>query len=60
MCMEKEGVVIIVYVDNCCIFANEKYEADKIVRALDGEFDITDERETIDEYLGVKMGHNED
>eukprot|EP00957_Ditylum_brightwellii_P069617 5288005-Ditylum_brightwellii.AAC.1 len=32
----KEAVVIIVYVDGCCIFANEKHEADKVVKALDG------------------------
>eukprot|EP00957_Ditylum_brightwellii_P140935 10735519-Ditylum_brightwellii.AAC.1 len=51
----KEGVFIIVHVDNCCIFANEKHETDKVVKALDGEFDITDEGETIENYLGVRM-----
>eukprot|EP00957_Ditylum_brightwellii_P076634 5825332-Ditylum_brightwellii.AAC.1 len=56
----KEGVVIIICVDDCCIFANEKHEADKVVKALDGEFYMTDEGDTIEEYLGVKVDHNED
>eukprot|EP00957_Ditylum_brightwellii_P025727 1947081-Ditylum_brightwellii.AAC.2 len=60
MCMEKKGVDIIVYVDDCCIFANEKHKTDKVMKALDGEFDITDKGETINEYLGVKVDHNED
>eukprot|EP00957_Ditylum_brightwellii_P039868 3018413-Ditylum_brightwellii.AAC.1 len=54
----KEGVVIIVYVDDCCIFANGKHEADKVVKVMDGKFDITDEGETIEEYLEVKVDHN--
>eukprot|EP00957_Ditylum_brightwellii_P190912 14537299-Ditylum_brightwellii.AAC.1 len=54
----KEGVVIIAYVDDCCIFANEKHEADKVVKALDGEIDITDEGKTIGECQEVKVDHN--
>eukprot|EP00957_Ditylum_brightwellii_P093825 7145070-Ditylum_brightwellii.AAC.1 len=50
-------MVIIVYVDDCCIFANEKHEADKVVKVLDGEFDIPDERQTIDDNPRVKVGH---
>eukprot|EP00957_Ditylum_brightwellii_P087645 6673569-Ditylum_brightwellii.AAC.2 len=35
-------------------------KADKVAKTLDGEFDITDEGEIIEDYLGVNWDHNED
>eukprot|EP00957_Ditylum_brightwellii_P207487 15353199-Ditylum_brightwellii.AAC.1 len=48
------------YVDDCQIFANSKEEADEVVRELKRNFDITDEGETIEQYLGVKIDHSLD
>eukprot|EP00957_Ditylum_brightwellii_P056609 4291001-Ditylum_brightwellii.AAC.1 len=45
---KKDGVVIIVYVDDCLIFGNTKELVDDIVTALGKQFDITDEGETVE------------
>eukprot|EP00957_Ditylum_brightwellii_P155298 11822222-Ditylum_brightwellii.AAC.1 len=57
---KRDSIVIIVYVDDCLIFGNEKGEVDSIVEMLGKIFDITDEGETIEEYLGAKIDHNTD
>eukprot|EP00957_Ditylum_brightwellii_P056983 4318688-Ditylum_brightwellii.AAC.1 len=57
---KRDGVIIIVYVDNCLIFADNKQVAYKIVDKLGKKFDITDEGETIEKYLGIKIDHNQD
>eukprot|EP00957_Ditylum_brightwellii_P169816 12925695-Ditylum_brightwellii.AAC.1 len=57
---KKDGLVIIVYVDDCLIFGNSKDEVDKIVEELGKRFDITDEVTNAEEYLGVKINLNKD
>eukprot|EP00957_Ditylum_brightwellii_P081853 6226522-Ditylum_brightwellii.AAC.3 len=57
---KKDGLVIIVYVDNCLIFGNSKDEVEKIVEKIGKRFDITDKGTTVEEYLGVKIDHNKD
>eukprot|EP00957_Ditylum_brightwellii_P089370 6804683-Ditylum_brightwellii.AAC.1 len=57
---KRDGVIIIVYVDDCLILADNKQVADKIVDKLGKKFDITDEGETIEGYLGIKIDHNQD
>eukprot|EP00957_Ditylum_brightwellii_P047770 3628878-Ditylum_brightwellii.AAC.1 len=57
---KKDGLVIIVYVDNCLIFGNSKDNVDKVVEKLRKRFDIADEGTTVEEYLGVKIDHNKD
>eukprot|EP00957_Ditylum_brightwellii_P109574 8357192-Ditylum_brightwellii.AAC.1 len=57
---KKDGLVIIVYVDDCLIFGNSKDEVEKIVEELGKRFDITDEGTTVEEYLGVKTNHKKD
>ena len=56
----KDGVVIIVYVDDCLIFANKESTVIGLVAELKKNFSITDKGETIEEYLGVKIDHNKD
>eukprot|EP00957_Ditylum_brightwellii_P211303 15366023-Ditylum_brightwellii.AAC.2 len=61
MCVfKKDGVIIIVYVNDCLIFANSKEESDEVVRELKRNVDIIYERETIEQYVGVKIDHNLD
>eukprot|EP00957_Ditylum_brightwellii_P071855 5461155-Ditylum_brightwellii.AAC.1 len=57
---KKDSIVIIVYVDDCLVFGNEKGDVDSTVEMLGRLFDITDEGETIEEYLGVKIDHDSD
>ena len=56
----KDGAVIVVYVDDCLIFANEDNTVIELIAELKGKFDITDEGDTVEEYLGVKIDHNKD
>ena len=56
----KDGAVIVVYVDNCLIFANEDNTVIELISELKGKFNITDEGDTVEEYLGVKIDHNKD
>eukprot|EP00957_Ditylum_brightwellii_P177490 13518748-Ditylum_brightwellii.AAC.1 len=57
---KNDGMVIIVYVDDCIIFGNSKDEVDKVVQELRRRFNITDEGTSVEEYLGVKTDHGED
>eukprot|EP00957_Ditylum_brightwellii_P151500 11537145-Ditylum_brightwellii.AAC.1 len=52
---KKDGLVIIVYVDDFLIFGNSKDEVDRTVDELGKRFDITNEGTTVEEYLGVKV-----
>ena len=60
----KENCVIIVYVDDCLIFANKKETADKVIAELMTSYSLTDEGElgvegeTFSSYLGVKVEYN--
>ena len=54
----KDGVVIVVYVDDCLIFANEDNSVIELIAELKRKFDITDEGDMVEEYLGVKIDHN--
>ena len=56
----KDGAVIVVYVDNFLIFANEDNTVIELIAELKRKFDITDESDTVEEYLGVKIDHNKD
>eukprot|EP00957_Ditylum_brightwellii_P190767 14522770-Ditylum_brightwellii.AAC.1 len=57
---KKDGLAIIVHVDDCLIFGSSKDEANKVVKDLRKRFDITDDSTTIEAYLGVKTNHNKD
>ena len=56
----KDGAVIVVYVEDCLVFANEESMVTKLVAELKKNSSITDEGKTIEEYLGVKIVHNKD
>eukprot|EP00957_Ditylum_brightwellii_P056511 4284333-Ditylum_brightwellii.AAC.2 len=57
---KNDGLVIIVYVDDCLIFGNSKDEVDKVVEELRRRFDITYEGTTVEEYLGVRIDNGKD
>ena len=50
----KEGLTIIVFVDDCLIFAADKNITDKFIAALQEQFMLTDEG-PVHNYLGVEM-----
>ena len=54
----KDGAVIVVYVDDYLIFSNEDNTVIELISKLKRKFDITDEEDTVEEYLGVKIDHN--
>ena len=56
---KRDGIIIIVYVDDCLVFANDKGKVDEVVMEISKRFEITDERETIEEYLGIKIHRNQ-
>eukprot|EP00957_Ditylum_brightwellii_P136952 10444293-Ditylum_brightwellii.AAC.1 len=53
----KEGIVVIVYVDDGLVFGNDESAVEVLVKELQKSFDITDEWKTVEEYLGVKIDH---
>ena len=55
----KEGITIIVWVDDCLIFAQNKALADKLIQDLQRKFTLTKE-EDVSAYLGVQMSINQD
>eukprot|EP00957_Ditylum_brightwellii_P090599 6899994-Ditylum_brightwellii.AAC.1 len=57
---KKDGVIIIVHVDNCLVVANEKEDADRLVEGPTKAFGITNEGEIIEDYLGIKIDYNQD
>eukprot|EP00957_Ditylum_brightwellii_P077210 5867383-Ditylum_brightwellii.AAC.1 len=56
----KDGIMVVVCVDDCLIFGNKEREIEKLEQDLKSRFDITDEGKTIEKYLGVKIDHNSD
>ena len=57
---KKKGIIVIVYVDDCLIFGRSEKDVKKVSDEIGRKFVITDEGETIQEYLGVKITHNDD
>ena len=56
----KDGSVIVVYVDDCLIFDNKDSKVKNLIDEMKKNFSITDEGDTVEEYLGVKIDHNKD
>ena len=49
----KEGIVLVIYVDDCLIFSKEKPMADNLIKQLEIDFTLTDEGD-VSTYLGVQ------
>eukprot|EP00957_Ditylum_brightwellii_P202241 15329282-Ditylum_brightwellii.AAC.1 len=60
MCVDKDGIVAVVYVDDCFIFVNDEREVEKLIQDLKNSFDMTDEGKTLKEYLGMKIDYSSD
>eukprot|EP00957_Ditylum_brightwellii_P135413 10325086-Ditylum_brightwellii.AAC.1 len=57
---KRDGIIITVYVDDCLVFGNDIEKVDGVAMEISKRFEITDEGETIEEYLGIKIDHNQD
>eukprot|EP00957_Ditylum_brightwellii_P158606 12072407-Ditylum_brightwellii.AAC.1 len=55
---KRDGIIIIVYVDDCLVFGNDKGKVDEVVMERSKRFEITDEGETVEEYLRIKIDNN--
>eukprot|EP00957_Ditylum_brightwellii_P013783 1038588-Ditylum_brightwellii.AAC.2 len=55
---KRDGIIIIVYVDDCLFFGNDKEKVDAVVLDISKRFKITAEGETIEEYLEIRIDHN--
>eukprot|EP00957_Ditylum_brightwellii_P040558 3069584-Ditylum_brightwellii.AAC.1 len=55
---KKDEIIIIVYIDDCLVFADSKEESDAVVEELNKNFDTADEGKSIEQYLGVKIDDN--
>ena len=54
----KEGIVLVIYVDDCLIFSKEKPMADNLIKQLEIDFTLTDEGD-VSTYLGVQVSLDE-
>ena len=54
----KEGIILVIYVDDCLIYSKEKKDADELIDQLKENFTLTDEG-NVDTYLGVQVSLNE-
>lgn len=55
----RHNTVILVYTDDCLVFAPSKAEIDECYKDLTSKFDVEDEG-TIEDYLGVKISRTGD
>eukprot|EP00957_Ditylum_brightwellii_P043313 3282820-Ditylum_brightwellii.AAC.1 len=55
---KRDGIIIIVHVDDCLVFGNDKWKVDEVVMEIGKRFEVTDEGEIIEEYLGIKIDNN--
>ena len=55
----KEGVILIIYVDDCLIFSKNKELADELIQQLRVNFTLTDEG-SVESYLGVQVEFDKD
>eukprot|EP00957_Ditylum_brightwellii_P088174 6715986-Ditylum_brightwellii.AAC.1 len=54
---KRDGIIIIEYVGDYLVFGNDKGKVDEVVMEMSKRFEITDEGETIEEFLGIKINH---
>eukprot|EP00957_Ditylum_brightwellii_P068141 5172814-Ditylum_brightwellii.AAC.1 len=57
---ERDSIIIIVCVGDSVVFGNDKEKVDEVVLEISKRFEITDEGETIEKYLGIKIDCNQD
>ena len=50
----KKGIIVLFYVDDCLLFAQEQKDIDELIVSLQQDFNCTDKGEA-DRYLGVKI-----
>ena len=50
----RDGIVLLIYVDDCLIFTPEKHRADAFIKELEKRFTIEDEGD-ITNYLGINI-----
>ena len=54
----KEGIILVMYVDNCLIFSKNKESTDELINRLRENFTLTDERD-VNTYFGMQIELNE-
>ena len=54
----KDGMILVIYVDDCFIYSKEKKDTDELIDQLRENFTLTDEGD-VDTYLGVQVSLNE-
>jgi len=55
----RNGLIMIIYRDDCIMVSDNSSTLENAIMEMSKKFEITDEGE-IDEYLGVKVQHNDD
>jgi len=55
-----KDIIIVVYVDDTLIFAQDQSTITKLIDSLRSEFDLTDEGDNVKQFLGVKIDRKND
>jgi hypothetical protein len=51
----KPGIVVLVYVDDMLIFARSMKKLETFIQSLEGEYELTDDGDSIKAYLGIDV-----